>query len=181
MAVSPPHTDTGKGQPVVSPPAGRAVRETDLVECRPQEVARRVAREDAAGSVGAVGGRSEANDEHACVGVPEAGCRPAPVALVLEPEDLLAGNLLTPGHETRTSTAGDDLIAQDIEVAGAVGLCALGRTPAPRGVRHFNNTRSSRRDVIHSPIPPITTRYATWNSISGPTTPTVSPRISATP
>ena len=96
-----PHA--GEGQAVVGSAARGPVGHPELVQGPPQEVARRVAGEDAAGPVRTVRRRGQANDQHRGVGVAEAGRRPAPVRLVAEAEDLLAGHLLAPGDEARTA------------------------------------------------------------------------------
>ena len=46
---------------------------------------------------------------------------------------------------------------------------------------YLSSSLSSRRDTIARPAKPITSRYATWTSVCGPTTPTVSCRSRSTP
>jgi hypothetical protein len=119
-----------------------------------------------------MGGRCETDDEDPGVGVAETWDWPAPVGLVAEAGDLLAGDALSPLDQPRTQAAGDDL-------GGEVGQP---RAPASgRFLVYLSNNLSSRRDTITSPIAPMTSRYATWTSIHGPTTPVVRPRRRSTP
>ena len=68
-------------QPVAGVHRRRLVGEARAVQRGEQEVARAVAGEHAAGAVGAVRRRRQAEDQHARVGIAEAGDRPAPVLL----------------------------------------------------------------------------------------------------
>jgi hypothetical protein len=86
---------------------------------REQEIARRVAREDPTGPVAAVRRRRQPDDEDPRVRVAETRDGPAPVRLVAEPGDLLAGDLLAPGDEAGAAPAGDDLGCQLGKLVGA--------------------------------------------------------------
>jgi hypothetical protein len=119
-----------------------------------------------------MGGRCETDNENPGVGVAEAWDRPAPVRLVAEAGDLFAGDSLAPLDQARAASAGDDLGRQ------------LGQPRPPASGRflvYLSNNLSSRRDTIASPIAPMTSKYATWTSIHGPTTPVVRPRSRSTP
>ena len=98
-----------------------------------------------------MGGRGEADDEDSRVGVAEPGHRPAPVGLVAESSDFLAGDAFAPLDEPRTAAAGDDLCGQP----------GQGRTAVEGPVRHdayFSRSLSRRLDAIASPISPMTVR-----------------------
>src|SRR5262245_7317703 len=178
-------------QVVAAPDADRAIGETGGVQRRPQEVSARVAGEDAARPLAAVGGWSEPEEQDPRGGIPEAGHGPAPVRLVAEPRDLLARDLLPPLDEPWTATAVDDLRLDGSQSGPRVA--ALRRHPgnALRGPRrssatpspedYFSRSLSSRRETTASPTRPITSRYTTWTSVSGPTWPTDSPRSRSTP
>ncbi len=118
---------------------------------REQEVPGRVAGEHPTRPVAAMGGRGEADDEDPRRGVAEPGHRPAPVRLVAESSDLLAGDAFTPLDEPRTAAAGDDLRGQ----------LGQGRPAVEDVVRHdayFSRSLSRRLDAIVSPISPMTVR-----------------------
>src|SRR6185437_4698614 len=85
------------------------VGEACSMQCGPQEVAARVAGEDAPGPIAAVGRGREPDDQDARRWIAEAGQRPRPVRLAREPSRRLARRLLAPGHEPRTPNAVDDL------------------------------------------------------------------------
>ena len=116
-------------------------------------------------------GRRETDDQDPGVGIAEARDGPAPVCLVVEAGDLLAGDSLPPRDEARTTAAGDDLGRQ----------IGQPRAPASGRVVYLSNSLSRRRETIARPIAPMTSRYATWMSIHGPTTPVVRPRSRSTP
>jgi len=139
----------GQDQPVIRPPARGLVRDPGPMECRPQEVAARVAGEDAAGSIAAMGGRREPHDENARVGIPEAGQRSAPVRLVAVAGDLLAGDPLAPRDEPWAPTAFDDL---------ALELVERGAPPLRRRLGYLRSSLSRRRDTTMSPPMPIRAR-----------------------
>jgi hypothetical protein len=87
---------------------GRLVGEAGAVQRGVEPVARSVAGEDAAGAVGAVGGRGEAEDVDGGLGVAEAGRGPAPVLLVAERRPLLACHPLAPLDQPRAGAALND-------------------------------------------------------------------------
>ena len=90
-------------------------------------------------------------------GSPKPGHRPAPVGLVAEARDLLAGDPLAPLDQPRTAPALDDL---GVSAASApVGHAA--------SAVYFSSSRSSRRETTRSPTIPITVRYTTWISRIG--------------
>ena len=86
---------------------GRA-GEAGAVQRGEEEVARPVAGEHPAGAVRAVGGRRQAEQQHARVRVAEARQRAAPVGLAGEGRPLLARDPLAPGDEPRAAPAGRD-------------------------------------------------------------------------
>ena len=81
------------------------------VHRRQQKIARAtdaIAGEHASCSVGAVGGRRQADDQEAGVGIAEAGDGAPPVDLVSEGSTLLEGDALTVTPQSRTPLARDD-------------------------------------------------------------------------
>ena len=109
-------------QPVVAILRGRDVRVAGAMQCRHEEVARAadpIAREHAAGPIGAVGGRREADDQQPGEGIAEAGNRPGPVDVVAVHAPLLASDARAVGTQTGTPFAGDDLIVNRLQ-AGSV-------------------------------------------------------------
>jgi peptidoglycan/xylan/chitin deacetylase (PgdA/CDA1 family) len=128
----------GERQAVVGTAAGRAIREPEVVQRRPQEVAGRVAGKDATRPVRAVGRRRQANDVDPRVRIPEARRGPAPVGLVAEPGDLLARHPLPPGHEAGAAPALHDLVPKCVQRLGA------GRPSAPGAARAHGVTSGGR-------------------------------------
>ena len=63
--------------------------------------------------------RCKANQEHAGIGIAEAGDRQRPVTLSPETAGRMRGRLLAPGHEARAGAAGDDLLRDANEGARA--------------------------------------------------------------
>jgi len=106
-----------EGEAVVAGHRDRLVGEAGAVETGEQPVAGAVAGEDPAGAVAAVGRRGQTEDEQAGRRVAEAGHRPAPVLLVAEGGPLLAGHLLAPGDQARTSPALHQLPVELLELA----------------------------------------------------------------
>jgi len=98
-----------QGQAIVRPAARGLVRDPGPMERGPQEVAARIAREDAPGPVPAVSCRREPDDEDPTVRVTETRERPAPIRLIAVPRDLLASDELAPRDEARAAPALDDL------------------------------------------------------------------------
>src|SRR5690606_36373457 len=82
-----------------------------------QPVPGTVSGEHATGSVRAVGGRREADDEHPRGVVAETGHRTAPVLLVGERGALLAGDLLAPLDQPRAAAALDDDLVELLDRA----------------------------------------------------------------
>ena len=74
-----------------------------------EPVARAVAGEHAAGAVGAVGGRREADDRQPRRRIAEAVQRPRPVVLALEAARRVGGARLAPLDQARAAPAGVDL------------------------------------------------------------------------
>ena len=106
--------------------AGRSARPCGM-ERGPQEVARRVAGEDAARPVAAVGRRREPDEQDPRLWVAEPRQRTAPVGLIPESRDLLARDELAPRDEPRAAAADDDLVGQGGEgrqVGHRVGAAA---------------------------------------------------------
>src|ERR687898_755373 len=89
-----------------------SARKAGTVQRSEEEVARPVAREEAAGPVRAVGRRGEAEDHDPRVRVAEARDGAPPVSLIAEGRTLLAGDLLAPLDEPRTAPARGDLPLQ---------------------------------------------------------------------
>jgi hypothetical protein len=119
------------------------------MEGRPQEVAARIAGEDAAGPVAAVRGRRKAEYQDPGVGIAEARERPRPVRLAGEPPWRLARRLLAPRDESRTPNADDDLTLDLRETRG----------PLERRRRaYLSRSLSSRRETTAMPTRPSTLR-----------------------
>ena len=116
-------------QAVVAVLGGRLVGEAGAVQRGEQEVARAVAGEDAAGAVGAVRGRRQAEDQHARRRVAEAGDRAAPVVPVAERRALLARDELAPLDEPRAGAAGRDLGFERLERGAHTALARGGAAP----------------------------------------------------
>ena len=99
------------------------------MERGPQEVARRVAGEDAPGPVAAVGRRREPDEQDPRLRVAEPRQRTAPVGLIPESGDLLARDELAPGDEPRAAAADDDLVGQGGEGRQASVIAAGAAAP----------------------------------------------------
>jgi hypothetical protein len=69
-----------------------------------------IAREDAPGSVGAMGRRRQADDEQSSARIAEAGDRLAPIRLVAEGTALFPRDLGTKAAKARTPIAVDDRV-----------------------------------------------------------------------
>ncbi len=123
-----------QGQAIVGGARRRTVGQPDRMECRPQEVARRVAGEDPAGPVGTVRRGGKTDEQDPPIRVAEAGNGPTPVPLTLEAPDLVPGDLTSPGHESWASRAADDLRRQRRECRRIRHRCPLRvATGAPTG------------------------------------------------
>jgi hypothetical protein len=115
-----------------------------------EEVARAVAREDAARPVRPVGCGGETQDHDAGVRVAETGDGTPPVSLVFEGGSLFPGDLLAPGDEARAVAAGDDLPFQSSEflaVQYAAPFASAFSPPPPSG-RRLSASRPSRAEAI---------------------------------
>ena len=128
-------------QPVVAMLRRRDVREAGAMQRRHQEVARAadaVAGEHAAGPVGAVRGRREADDEQPGARIAEAGNRPGPVGLVAIRAPLLASDARAVRAQARTALAGDDLVVDHLQGGSRVHRRrdGLGRSAMLHGVHH---------------------------------------------
>ena len=107
----------------VSPSSGslrrRDVGEAGAVQRGHQEVARAadaVAGEDAAGAVGAVRGRRQADDQQPRARIAEARHRPRPVDVVAKRATLFATDPLAVLTQPRAAFAGDDLFAHNCSI-----------------------------------------------------------------
>jgi hypothetical protein len=107
-----------KLEPVVDAPRGWNAREPRPIERRHQEVTRAVAREDAAGSVGAVRGGRETDDQQPRRGIAEARDRTSPVHLVAVRAFLFESDAAAVLPQTRTTIAGDNRVANGNERRG---------------------------------------------------------------
>lgn len=87
----------------------RPVGQPHGVQRAEKEVARLIAREDAAGPVPAVGRRRQAHDEKPRGRISERGDRTGPVGLPHEAPGRIPRNAFAPGHQPGTSAARDDL------------------------------------------------------------------------
>jgi len=111
--------DAGVGEleSVVTGAAFGLGREAGRVEDAIEPVAGAVAGEHASGTVGAVGGGGEAEDQELGVGVAEGGDGFAPIVPIEISAPFDAGDLAAMGDEARATGAGDDLSLQNIEAA----------------------------------------------------------------
>jgi hypothetical protein len=96
------------------------VGEADRVERSEEEVPGLVAREDPAGAVPAVRGRSEADDPETRPRISERRERPTPVDLAPEAPWRATCGLLPPRDQARTAPAADDLVFEAAEFGGDV-------------------------------------------------------------
>ena len=94
--------DIGKPQPVVRAPALRLRSKTGAMERAIHKVAGTVAGEHASGSIGAMRGRSQTENQQAGRWIAERRHRFTPVVPVQIRPSLVAGNLLTVGDQAGT-------------------------------------------------------------------------------
>src|SRR6185369_11075487 len=99
------HVAVEEAQTVAARHRCRLAREARPVQRREQEIARAVAREDAARPVPAVGGGSQPDDQEPSRGIAPARHGAAPVLLILEAPDLDRGDLAAPGAQPRAALA----------------------------------------------------------------------------
>lgn len=123
----------------------RSIREPCPRERCIEPVSRSVPREYSSGSVPAVRGRREPNDQQSSARVTETGNRPGPV---LPPGEALwrpPSGFFAPPHEARALAARDDLLADlSKEIRGAQARRLLARTRAGREKRpSISNPRSA--------------------------------------
>jgi hypothetical protein len=114
------HPAPDRPQPVVGSDARRLAGQAGAMECCPQEVAARVAGEDAAGPVAAVRRRRQPEDEDPGVVIAEAGERPRPVGLVGEPPRCFARGSLAPLDQAGTADTNDDLALERLQDLAAI-------------------------------------------------------------
>ncbi|HWH24221.1 MAG TPA: hypothetical protein VNW68_04920 [Candidatus Limnocylindria bacterium] len=105
-----------QAQSVAALDGDRLVREAGCMERGEQEVARRIAGEDAASPVAAVGSRCEANDEHARPWVAKSGQWPRPVRLAGEAPRRVAGGFLPPPDKAWAAAAVNDTCVDRLEL-----------------------------------------------------------------
>lgn len=111
---------------VVAADGGGLAGQADVVENGIHKIAGAVSSEDAAGAVGPMGSRREAEDEDARARVAEARHGAAPVGLVSIGATLGFGYALAVVAETGAQLAGDDRFADLFQIAGGylyVGAC----------------------------------------------------------
>ena len=92
------------------------VREAEPMERFVEPVAATVSGEDTAGSIAAVGGWGQTNYEKTGVRVAETRHRASPIGPVTELPPFGPGNCFSIDHQSRTPTAGYDLIIQDGQI-----------------------------------------------------------------
>ena len=114
----------------------------------------RVAGEDPAGPVAAVGRRSQPDDQDPRLRVAEPGHRSAPVRLVAE--------AARPSRVPRVPA-----IRRAADSAGRSRSPRSGPRARPGPSGHLSRSLSIRRDTTNSPTKPMIARYATWTSSSG--------------
>ncbi len=102
--------ESKEAQAVACSPGDGCVGEAGAMERAEEEVAGAVAGEEAAGAVCSVGGRSEAEDDHAGLWIPESRDRAAPVLLAGVGRLLVASDPLAPLDEARAEPTGDYLL-----------------------------------------------------------------------
>ena len=101
--------------------------EAELVEDRIHEIARAVAGEGAAGTVGTVGSGGEAEDEDAGAGIAKAGDGAGPVGLVLVGASLGLADAAAVFAKTGAAFAGDDGLMDLLEeLRGCLSVGRLG-------------------------------------------------------
>src|SRR5262245_19546493 len=102
------HEGVVEVESVVTGNGRRLVGESGAVERRVEPVAALVAREDAAGAIAAVGGRSEPDDEEPRPRIAEPGHGASPVDPLAEARDPLARHALAMRDQPRAQPAADD-------------------------------------------------------------------------
>src|SRR5262249_9372553 len=128
----------------------RLIGEAGAVERGVEEVAGAVAGEDAAGAVAAVRRGRQADDQHARLGIAEAGDRLAPVVLSAERTALDARDLFTPRDQPRTTAATYDLLVQHAEGAGGVHRVSNPHTFAALAPRIFARSAAVKNGMCRS-------------------------------
>ena len=146
---------------VVEVGRGRLVGQADAVQRGEQPVAGAVTGEDPPGAVGAVGGRRQADDQHARVGGAPAGDRAAPVRLPGVRRPLLARHLLAPAHQPWARPALADPLV-DLGQRGARGQPGH----AARRARDRNGHRRPNGRSFGSPGPAAASRISRCTAMS---------------
>jgi len=95
----------------------RKVRQAHGVEGAEKKITRGVAREEPAGSVSAMRGRSESHDHQPRARIAEGGERPGPVLLPPKPPRRNTRDTLPPRVQARAAPAGDHLPLDRVEEA----------------------------------------------------------------
>lgn len=103
----------GEHQAIVKVGSRGLIGEPGFVQYRIHEVSGGISRKGAAGAVGAMGAGSEAENQHAGIGIAEPGHRFPPVVPIAVGAAFFLGDLLSIGHQARATRAGNDFGVED--------------------------------------------------------------------